>query len=160
MTAPEKNYTTALISDRLKETMYGAVATHDGDEIHGRHMVFACRDDLQRVYMLTHGATRKVQELRAEPRATLIVHNAADSTEEVSQCSLVGQFRILAEFEDDAVQDGLQLLAQKTPIVRGMIAGGSLGEYVVLELMVSWLEFRVYEDILADVPPTIMRFTP
>lgn len=152
-------YTTEFIYPLVEKVLHCTMCTHapDSDAINTRVMLFACDADLGRVYMLTHNATSKIAELRANPSATACVLSTAEVLDNSSETIFQGTVRLKVEIDDPEVQGGLRALARKSGIVQALLDGGSLGEYVLLVLDTSEVIFRVYKDVLANADKTRIR---
>lgn len=160
MTAAEgaSHYPPETIRQHLDAARYGVLSTRAGEAIHSRFMVFACREDLERFFLLTDGSTDKVAELRANPHAALSVLTTADRLDDFAETVVRGHVAIVDDFASEAVQQGLPRLAAKAPMIDGLLQSGSLGSYVMLELAPDQLVFRIYRDIVRNEPKTVMSF--
>jgi hypothetical protein len=157
--AMEKKYDESFIYPLLEKVLYCSCCTfsENGVDISTRFMVFACRENLREFYILTHGATRKVAEIRTNSRSTLSVISTAEVLDDFSETSVIGDFRIYTDFQDSTVQEGLKRIAKKSGMVQMLLDSGSLGEYVLLGLKMKEVSFRVYKDILQNVPATTIK---
>lgn len=146
------------VETKLKSEQYGALVTLTPAHINSRHMAFAATDDLSIFYFMTPRNTRKVEEVAKDPRAALSVLCRSEELNDYADIHIAGKVTTLERFDDAEVQRGLHLLAEKIPMIQGVLDSESLGDYVVLKLKVERLEFSVYGDGLDGAPPTIFEF--
>jgi hypothetical protein len=121
-------------------------------------MLFASERELNVFYLLTARSTLKVEELQANPSATLSVLSKADEISDYTETTVIGTVTLHDEFPSAPVQTGLGLLAKKSTMIQAVLDNGSLGDYVVLVLRPAEIVFRKYRDVLANAPKTILRF--
>jgi hypothetical protein len=153
-----RSYDAAFIYPLLKKTLYCSFATLKARDIHGRFLMFACSDDLQAFYFLTPGSTEKVKELQAHPQATLCILSTSDKLDDYAETIVIGDAELLKDFGHPGVQTGLARLAEKSGQVQGLVASGSLGDYQLIRLVSREIHFRVYQDVISNVPKTVLRY--
>lgn len=151
-------YTTEVIYPLLQKTLYCSFSTHQGRDIRSRFLVFACLPDLKAFFFLTRKTSEKVRQLKADPRATACILSTSEALDDFSETVVIGEAEALSDLAHPAAQSGLQRLAEKAREMRRLLEAGDLGAYVLVRLLTRELQFRVYQDIIAEVPGTLIRF--
>ncbi|MBN2530616.1 MAG: pyridoxamine 5'-phosphate oxidase family protein [Deltaproteobacteria bacterium] len=159
MTTTTDNSKLAEISLKLKGTPYCAMSTLSGTgDINARFMLFANTASFDWFYLMTGKSTAKVGDLRRRPEIALAAMTLAADIQDYRETLIKGRATILETFSDKAVQNALELLAEKMPMVQGLLDSGSLGDYVIIAVKTLELKYRLYSEILEQKPPTVITF--
>ncbi len=153
-----RQYSADRIYPFLDRALFASFSTRQGAEIDSRFMVFACDPQLQFFYFLTLSGSDKIQELRENPRATVSILSPGDGPEDYAETIVFGLCTLPAADADEAAQNGLKLLAAKSERFKMLIEKGLTDAYQLISLKSQRISFRIYQDILNDLPKTILRF--
>lgn len=153
-----EDYSPSAIFPFLQKTLSGSLCTMKSGGINARFMVFACDNELKNYYMLTHKLTEKISEIKTNPTGALSIISTSDKLDDYAETTVSGKLSILTNFDDDDTQKGFKLLCSKSSMVQMMYDSGSMGDYVMIKLSAKEVVFRVYRDILKNVPKTTLRF--
>ena len=99
----------------LEAQSLGVLATQQGGAPYASLVAFVATEDLRRLYFATARSTRKYANLRADPRAAMLVDsrsNAVSDFHRATAVTAVGQAREVDEPEKDAV---MRLYLHKHP---------------------------------------------
>lgn len=152
------DYSGAAIHAELKKNMFALFNSYKGEEIYTRTIIFACTEDLNFFYFITHGDSEKIKQIRDNNRVSLGIFSKRTPLDDSVDVCAVGRAGILEDFNHPHVQQGLHLLAEKSPMMQMLIDSGGMNGYCMIKTDISELTFRIYKDILANVPKTILRF--
>ena len=151
-------YNPAFISAILKRSLYAAFNTLSSGEISSRIMVFACDPDLKNFYCLTNKTSEKISQLSKNPGTNLLILGTSDKLDGNSETQVRGTARIFSKFSDKEVKTALELLSEKSSMIGTLKDSGSLGDFCVLKIKTSEITFRVFKDILQNIPKTTINF--
>jgi hypothetical protein len=153
-----KKYDCAFIYPLVKKVLHGTFSTKHGNELNSRTMMFACQEDLRVFYLVTHEGTEKIKDLEKDPAAALCVLSTSDKLDDYSDTAVVGTCTLLRDFHHPDVQAGFKLLAAKSTTMQLLYNSGNMGEYCMIKMQINKITFRVYRDIILNVPKTIWLF--
>lgn len=158
---PPSNDAIAPIAAAVATARFGAFSTLRDGAINSRFMVFAADDRLENFYLLTHEATEKVGEVKANSQATLCVlaQPPGTSLDESSELTVVGRTEVSADFGGPWVETGLRHLAKRAPEVQIMLDGRDLGPYRLIRLASDKLVYQTYGGAAARAPKTVVERT-
>ena len=151
-------YSAAYISAILKRTLYASFSTLNKGKINSRVMVFAADADLNNFYCVTNKTTEKITELGMNPYANLLILGSSDKLDGTSETQVHGTAQFFSKFDDKEVKTGLDLLSEKSSMISTLKDSGSLGDYIIVKIKTSEINFRVYKDILQNIPKTTLSF--
>lgn len=153
-------YDAGNIYPLLNKVLFCSLSNHPSEKepINARFMVFACEKNLSKFYFLTHKETLKVRELKKQPVVTASILSTAEVLDDYSETIVHGTAKIMTEFSDKTVQAGFKSLIAKSGMIKMLYDSGSMGDYVMIVLESHTVNFRVYKDILKNVPKTVIRY--
>ncbi len=159
---PKNAYDAAQIHAALHQAETAAFSTFRDGAINSRFMIFACDEALRHFFLMTHRETDKVGEVSANANATACVLAIPEGgkLEDSCEATVAGKVTVSDDIDCPWVQEGLRRLAEKSPPVKALLDGGSLGPYRVLRLDSDSVVFRTYRDAVSNVPKTVLRFAP
>lgn len=155
----DEQYTPEFIFKTMGGTEHCANCSiaEDGT-INTRIMSFACDPELRRFYFMTHKAAPKLADYAKNPSVSVLVFSMAKDLGDFSETAAKGKLSVHSDFNSPAVQEGLRLLGEKNRMAKAIADKGSLGDYVVLELLTSEISFRIFRDIMKNVPKTTIKY--
>ena len=151
-------YNAAFISAILKRCLYTSFNTLNDDKINSRVMVFASDPDLKYFYCLTNKTSEKVAQLGKNPYANLLILGTSDKLDGNSETQVQGTGQLFSKFSDKEVKTALDLLAEKSSMLSTIKDSGSLGDFCIIRIKTGEITFRVFKDILQNIPKTILNF--
>lgn len=138
----------------LGEVEFGAVATIEGEEIKIRAMHFAVDPDFN-FYLASLKGDPKVKQLLENPSASLLIIKGNSGFFEAKEIEVVGSAELL---ENEGRKKGLDLLIERSPVVKNMKEGGALDLLAVIKVRPQRLKYRVVQEIVRGVGPTVIDF--
>ena len=151
-------YNAAFVSAILKRSLYTAFNTLNEDKINSRIMVFASDPDLKYFYCLTNKTSEKIAQLGANPYANLLILGTSDKLDGNSETQVQGTVQVFSKFADKEVKTALDLLSEKSSMLSTIKDSGSLGDFCIIRVKTGEVTFRVFKDILQNIPKTILNF--
>lgn len=151
-------YNETFISSILKRSLYTTFSTLSKDKINSRIMVFAADSSLRNFYCISNKTTEKILELGKNPYANLLILSTSDKLDGSSETQIHGTAQFFSKFTDPEVKTGLELLSEKSSMICALKDSGSLGDFCIVKIKTSEINFRIYKDILQNIPKTTLRF--
>ncbi len=152
------SYEVSYINKVLQRTELASLNTFKDSGINSRFMHFACNDELKEFYFITHKASDKVNEINMNPAATVSIISQGEKLADYCETTARGNIRIVNDINNTAARRALKYLSEKSAFAKMISDHGSLGDYVVLLLDVKQVVFRVYRDVVNNVPKTVIEF--
>jgi general stress protein 26 len=152
------NYKADYIDKVLQRTELASLNTFTDGGINSRFMHFACDESLKEFYFMTHKDSDKISEIRQNPEATVSIISQGEKLADYCETTAKGRISIFSDIHDEAVKKGMRYLAEKSAMVKALLDRDSMGELLFLRMDVRQVVFRVYRDIVNNVPKTILNF--
>jgi len=156
MAAPK--YNASFISAILKRSIYTSFITMTNGTINSRIMVFSADPDLKNFYCVTNKTSEKIAELGRNPVTNLLILGTSDTLDGLSETQVRGTSQIFSKISDSETKHGLDLLSEKASIINTLKNSGSLGDFCILKIKTSEISFRIFKDVLQNIPKTILNF--
>ncbi len=151
-------YNAEFISAILKRSLYASFNTLNGDKINSRIMVFASDPDLKNFYCLTNKTSEKIAQLGRNPFANLLILGTSDKLDGNSETQVQGTVQLFTKFTDKEVKTALDMLSEKSSMMSTVKDSGSLGDFCIISVRTAEITFRVFKDILQNIPKTTLKF--
>lgn len=151
-------YNASFISAILKRSLYTGFSTFSEGKLNSRVMVFAADHDLKYFYCVTNKTTEKMAEIGKNPYCNMLVLSTSDRLDGMSETQIHGTAQVFCKMTDKEVKTGLELLSEKSSMISTVKDSGSLGDFCILKIKTSEISFRIYKDILQNIPKTILTF--
>ncbi|MEI7542744.1 MAG: pyridoxamine 5'-phosphate oxidase family protein [bacterium] len=155
---PKLKYDAGFISLVLQRSLYTTFNTFDQDKINSRIMVFAADSDLKNFYLVTNKTSKKISELAKNSYANLLILGPSNKLDDSSETQVHGTAKLFSKFDSLEVKVGLELLSEKSSMISTLKDTGSLGDFCIIQIKTSEINFRVYKDILQNIPKTTLNF--
>ena len=150
-------YDAPFIYSILSRTLFSSFCTINKDRINSRVMVFACTPDLKTFYTVTNKLTEKISELESNPYVNLLILASSNMLDDYSETQMHGKAEICSEAGSAVVKEALDLLSEKSSMIKALRDSGSLGDYVITKINAEEIDFRIYKDILQNIPKTLLK---
>ncbi|OGB90432.1 1,4-dihydroxy-2-naphthoate octaprenyltransferase [candidate division WOR-1 bacterium RIFCSPHIGHO2_01_FULL_53_15] len=143
------------IKECLKAIEFGVVSTLENGKIKSRAMHFAIDKDFN-FYLASLKGDPKVRQLLEKPEINLLLLKGDQGFPAAREVEAVGSAEIVRG--DEARNEAFALLEKRSPVVANMKQGGALGMLEVIRVTPSLLKYRVVEEIMRGVGPTVIEF--
>ena len=148
-TSPSANLTVVL-RELLVTQLVGVLGTHGESGPYTSLVGFAAAEDLRWLVFSTGRATRKYANLAVDPRASLLVDNRSNRSQDFSvalAATILGEVESVPDAEYEAARD---LLLGKLPFLDSFVASPSTA---LLRLCVSrYIVVSRFQEVLELVP--------
>jgi len=131
------------------------VATASGASIRSRMMHY-WNDENFNVYLATMKGDPKTLQITENPSVSLLILKRTGNINDSSEIEVTGRASYVKnEGEKDRA---LQALAGKSPVVKYLRDTNSLGVLDCIKVVPVLLKYRVFEEIVQGLPPTVVEF--
>lgn len=139
----------------LKSADVATVATSAGEKIRSRMMHFAVDNDFN-FYLATMKGDPKTQEITRNSSIALMVHSSAEDINASREVEINGSASFLRHPEER--KRALELTAEKSPVVKHLVAAGNQELLDCLKVKPDVVKFRIFGEIVQGQPPTVLEF--
>jgi len=118
----DTNETLTQLRELLRTQRFAVLATRRADaQPYGNLVAFACDEALGCLLFATQRATRKYQNIEAEPRVALVVDNRANSEDDLRRAMVVTALGRAVETEGEQRRRMIDLFCDKHPAMREFV---------------------------------------
>lgn len=154
----KSKYTADFISSILQKSLYTTFNTFGQNKINSRIMAFAADSNLKNFYCVTNKTSQKISELAKNSYANLLILGPSNKLDDHSETQVHGTAKLFSKFNSLEVKIGLELLSEKSSMISTLKDTGSLGDFCIIQIKTTEINFRVYKDILQNIPKTTLNF--
>lgn len=139
----------------LEKIQFGTVSTFDGKRIRSRCMHFA-NDNNFALYLSTMKGDPKTFQIAKNDNFSFIVHTNDENFMDLREIEITGKGCIVSNKEERT--NAIKLLALKSPVVKSLSDSNNTDMLDVLKVIPSILKYRIFNEIIRGVKPTILQF--
>ncbi len=138
----------------MRDTPVAAVATSAGRTVRNRMMHYAFDKDLN-CYLASMKGDPKTVQITQQPSIALLVYDPGPETGASREVEIGGKATIVT---DEDREKGLQLCAQRSPVVAHLMKVGNEGLLDCIKVTPKVAKLRVFREIVQGKPPTVLEF--